>query len=248
MITIKTDREIQKMREAGKIVAEAHEAVKAALEPGITTLELDRIVEKLIRSRGATPAFKGYHGFPASICASINEELVHGIPGLRKLKNGDIISIDIGAILDGYYGDAAVTLPVGDVSQEAEKLMRVTEESLMEGIAKAISDNRLSDISHAIQTHVEANGYAIVRNYVGHGIGTAMHEDPQVPNYGKPGFGPRLKPGMVLAIEPMVNVGTHEVYTLKDKWTVVTADKKLCAHSEHTVAITENGPEILTKL
>ncbi len=248
MIVIKTPEEIKIMREAGRIVAETHEQLKKAVQPGITTAELDKIAEKYIRSCGAAPAFKGYHGFPASICASINEELVHGIPGLRKLKNGDIISIDIGAVYKGFFGDAAVTLPVGEVSPEALKLIQVTEESLYKGIEQAIVNNRLSDISHAVQKHVESNGYSIVRDYVGHGIGREMHEDPQVPNFGKPGFGPRLESGLVIAIEPMVNMGTVAVYTLEDNWTVVTQDKQLCAHVEHTVAITADGPEILTKL
>lgn len=248
MIIFKAPQEIQLMREAGRIVAETHQELRKAVAPGITTAELDRIAEKHIRACGATPAFKGYHGFPASICASVNEELVHGIPGLRKLKNGDIISIDVGAEYNGYYGDAAVTLPVGDILPEAQKLLQVTEESLIKGIEQAIVDNRLSDISHAVQKHAEENGFSVVRDYVGHGIGRQMHEEPQVPNFGKPGFGPKLKPGLVLAIEPMINVGTFEVYTLQDNWTVVTKDKKLCAHFEHTVAITADGPEILTRL
>jgi methionyl aminopeptidase len=248
MIIFKTPLEIQLMKEAGRIVAETHLELQKAIAPGITTAELDLIAEKYIRAQGATPAFKGYHGFPASICASINEELVHGIPGLRKLKSGDIISIDVGAEYNGYYGDAAVTLPVGEILPEAQKLLQVTQEALRKGIEQAVINNRLSDISHAIQKFVEENGFSVVRDYVGHGIGRQMHEDPQVPNFGKPGFGPKLKPGMVLAIEPMVNMGTYEVYTLQDNWTVVTNDKKLCAHFEHTVAITEEGPEILTKI
>ncbi|MBS4024175.1 MAG: type I methionyl aminopeptidase [Clostridia bacterium] len=248
MIIFKTPQEIQLMKEAGRIVAETHRELQKAVVPGITTAELDKIAEKHIRSRGATPAFKGYHGFPASICASINEELVHGIPSLRKLKNGDIISIDVGVEYNGYYGDAAVTLPAGEILPEVQNLLHITKESLLKGIEQAVMDNRLSDISHAIQKFVEENGFSVVRDYVGHGIGRQMHEDPQVPNFGKPGFGPKLKPGLVLAIEPMVNMGTYEVYTLQDNWTVVTSDKKLCAHFEHTIAITETGPEILTKL
>ncbi|MDW7674586.1 MAG: type I methionyl aminopeptidase [Bacillota bacterium] len=248
MIIFKTPEEIKMMKEAGKIVAETHAELAKVVAPGITTAELDRIAENYIRSCGATPAFKGYHGFPASICASINEELVHGIPGLRKLKNGDIISIDIGAVYNGFFGDAAVTLPVGEISSEAKQLLQVTEEALMKGIEQARVNNRLSDISHAVQAYVEANNFSVVRDYVGHGIGREMHEDPQVPNFGRPGFGPRLKPGLVLAIEPMVNMGSYEVYTLQDDWTVVTTDKKLCAHFEHTIAITEDGPEILTKV
>jgi methionyl aminopeptidase len=248
MIIFKTPQEIQLMKEAGRIVAETHRELEKAVVPGITTAELDKIAEKHIRSCGATPAFKGYHGFPASICASINEELVHGIPGLRKLKNGDIISIDVGVEYNGYYGDAAVTLPAGEILPEVQNLLQITEESLLKGIEQAVMDNRLSDISHAIQKFVEENGFSVVRDYVGHGIGRQMHEDPPIPNFGKPGFGPKLKPGLVLAIEPMVNMGTYEVYTLQDNWTVVTSDKKLCAHFEHTIAITAAGPEILTKI
>ncbi|MHB9095546.1 MAG: type I methionyl aminopeptidase, partial [Eubacteriales bacterium] len=196
----------------------------------------------------AKPAFKGYQGFPASICASINEQVVHGIPGLRKLENGDIISIDIGAEINGYYGDSAVTLPVGDVSSEGLELIRITEEALYQGINQALSGNRLSDISHCIQSFVEEKGYSVVRDYVGHGIGCQMHEEPQIPNFGRPGRGPRLRPGMTLAIEPMVNQGTHEVVTLGDSWTVVTRDKKRSAHFEHSIAVTDKKPEILTKI
>lgn len=248
MIICKSDSEIQLMREAGKIVALTHEELRKAVQPGITTKELDTIAEATIRKYGATPSFKGYSGFPASICASVNEELVHGIPGGRVLKEGDIISIDIGAHIHGFHGDAAVTLPVGKISSEATKLLQVTEQSLYEGIRKATINNRLSDISHAVQSYAEGYGYSIVREYVGHGIGRDMHEDPQIPNFGAPNRGPRLSKGMVLAIEPMVNMGTYHVKTLLDNWTVVTIDGKLCAHFEHTVAITENGPEILTKL
>ena len=202
---------------------------------------------KNISGAGAVPSFKGYNGFPASICASVNEELVHGIPGPRTLKDGDIISVDIGAMYQGYHGDSAWTYPVGDISDEAKRLLEVTEQSLYKGIAEAKPDARLYSISHAIQTHVEAAGFSIVREYVGHGIGTEMHEEPQIPNYGLPNRGPRLKPGMVLAIEPMVNAGERYVKTLDDGWTVVTVDGKLCAHFEHTVAITPEGCEILTK-
>lgn len=248
MITLKSDRELLYMRDAGKVVAEAHREVAKAVKEGVTTGELDRIAEEYILSQGAKPSFKGYYGFPASICASVNEQVVHGFPGLRKLKNGDIISIDIGAELNGYHGDAAVTLPVGEIDQEVQRLLDVTEEALAKGIEQAIVGNRLSDISHAIQKHVETNGFSVVRDYVGHGIGRKMHEEPQVPNFGMPGRGPRLKQGMVLAIEPMVNLGTYEVETLSDNWTVVTKDKKPSAHFEHTVAITENGPNILTRL
>jgi methionyl aminopeptidase len=247
MIICKSEAELALMREAGRIVAETHRLIARNIRPGITTRELDAIAEEYIRSRGAVPSFKGYNGFPASICASVNEELVHGIPGPRTLKDGDIISVDIGAMYQGYHGDSAWTYPVGDISDEAKRLLEVTEQSLYKGIAEAKPDARLYSISHAIQTHVEAAGFSIVREYVGHGIGTEMHEEPQIPNYGLPNRGPRLKPGMVLAIEPMVNAGERYVKTLDDGWTVVTVDGKLCAHFEHTVAITPEGCEILTK-
>ena len=236
------------MREAGKIVAMAHAAVKKLIAPGITTRELDAEVEKVILQAGATPSFKGYQGFPAAICASVNEELVHGIPSSKKLHDGDIISVDIGAYYKGYHGDSANTFAVGKISIEAQKLLEVTEASLFEGIKMAKSGNHLSDISHAVQVYVEAKEMSIVRDYVGHGIGREMHEPPQVPNYGLPGRGIRLRPGHVLAIEPMVNLGGPDVRTLADNWTVITEDGSLCAHFEHTVAITEEGPEILTAL
>ncbi|QNB47465.1 type I methionyl aminopeptidase [Thermanaerosceptrum fracticalcis] len=248
MIIIKSERELNYLYDAGQVVAKAHKEVAKAVAPGVTTLELDRIAEEFILSCQAKPAFKGYHGFPASICASVNEEVVHGIPSsLRQVKSGDIISIDIGAIINGYVGDAAVTLPVGEIDAEAQRLLEVTEKSLYEGIEKAVVDNRLSDISHAIQTYVENNKFSVVRDFVGHGIGRNMHEEPQVPNFGLPGRGPRLKAGMTLAIEPMVNMGTYEVETLADNWTVVTKDRKLSAHFEHSIAITDKGPWILTK-
>lgn len=236
------------MRDAGKIVAKTLSEVRRAAKPNVTTLELDEIAEKYIKSCGATPAFKGYHGFPGNICSSVNEEVVHGIPGLKKLKNGDTVSVDIGAVINGYYGDAAITIPVGEIDTEVQRLLDVTEQSLYKGIERAIINNRLSDISHAVQQHAESFGYGVVRDYVGHGIGRNMHEDPQVPNYGQPGRGPRLKPGMTLAIEPMINMGTHEVTTLDDGWTVITSDGKRSAHFEHTIAITHDGPEIMTKL
>ncbi|WP_406677304.1 type I methionyl aminopeptidase [Moorella sp. ACPs] len=248
MIVLKSRREIALMREAGRIVARTLAKLKDHIAPGVTTAELDRIAEDYIRKNGAVPAFKGYQGFPASICVSVNEEVVHGIPGLKQLAEGDIISIDIGAVKNGYVGDAAVTFPVGAIDAEKQHLLAVTEAALYEGIKHAVAGNRLTDISHAIQTYVEKNGLSVVRDYVGHGIGRAMHEDPQVPNFGPPGYGPRLRVGMVLAIEPMVNAGTHEVYTLANRWTVVTRDKKPSAHFEHTVAVTDNGPEILTLL
>ena len=248
MITCKSDRELRYMRDAGRVVAQTHQELANAVKPGVTTKELDTIAEDFILKSGALPAFKGYNGFPASICASVNEQVVHGIPGLKNLENGDIISIDIGSVINGYYGDGAATLPVGDIREEALNLLKVTEQSLFKGIEQARSGNRLSDISNAVQTFVEANGYSVVRDYVGHGIGSHMHEEPQVPNFGNPGRGPRLKSGMTLAIEPMVNLGTHEVKTLTDNWTVVTRDKKLSAHFEHTIAVTDGDPEILTKL
>lgn len=247
MIELKNANQLDRMRKAGRIVAETLALMRELAKPGITTLELDRKAEEYIRAQGATPAFKGYNGFPATLCTSVNEQVVHGIPSLRYLESGDIISIDCGALIDGYFGDAAVTLPIGEVGEDLQKLLRVTEESLMLGIAQAKLGNRLYDVSYAVQTHVEANGFSVVRDYVGHGIGRAMHEDPQIPNFGKPGRGPRLEVGMALAIEPMVNMGTYEVQTLKDHWTVVTKDSRPSAHFEHTVAITENGPEILTR-
>jgi methionyl aminopeptidase len=248
MIIAKTPREIQLMREAGRIVAMAHEELKKHIQPGITTKELDNIAEKFIKQHGATPSFLGYNGFSGSICVSVNEELVHGIPGKRVLKEGDIVSLDIGAQYNGYHGDSAWTYAVGKIDDEAQRLLDVTEKSLYAGLEKAKPGARLSDISHAIQTFVEAEGFSIVREYVGHGIGQSLHEDPQIPNYGPPGKGPRLKPGMALAIEPMVNAGSRYVKTLSDNWTVVTVDGKKCAHFEHTIAITETGFEVLTKL
>lgn len=248
MIILKSEREIGYMREAGRVVAETHREVAKAVAADVTTKELDQVAENYLVRRGAIASFKGYGGFPASICASVNEEVVHGIPGLRKLKNGDIISIDIGAIVNGFHGDAAVTLPVGEIDAEAKRLLEVTEQSLMRGIKQAVVGNRLSDISHEVQTYAESQGFSVVRDYVGHGIGRNMHEPPQVPNYGIPGRGPRLKEGLTLAIEPMVNVGTHEVEVHLDNWTVFTKDRKLSAHFEHTIAITQKGPEILTKL
>lgn len=236
------------MREAGRIVAESHRLMAQAVKPGTTTGELDEIADKYIRSQGAIPSFKGYNGFPSSICASVNDELVHGFPGSRKLKEGDIVSLDIGAEYEGYHGDSAWTYAVGTVTPEVQKLLDVTEESLYAGLALIKPDVRLYTISHAIQKVIEAAGFSVVREYVGHGIGTELHEEPQIPNYGIPDRGPRLKPGMVLAIEPMVNIGERYVRTLEDNWTVVTQDGSWCAHFEHTVAVTEDGFEILTKL
>lgn len=247
MIILKSPRQIKRMRAAGRLTALTVAELKKAIRPGITTGDLDALAEEFITARGGIPTFKGYQGFPASICTSINYEVVHGIPGLRQVKSGDIISIDIGVTYDGYVGDSAFTVPVGDVSQETLNLLSVTEEALHKGIAQARVGNRLSDIGHAVESHAMSAGYSVVRTFVGHGIGTKMHEEPLVPNFGPPGRGPRLQEGMVLAIEPMVNMGSGEVRVLPDDWTVVTADGSLSAHFEHTVAITANGPEILTR-
>jgi len=246
MIKLKSAREIAMMRNAGRIVDEVLSEMGNAISAGITTAMLDKIAEKTIRRHGAEPAFLGYHNFPASICTSVNNEVVHGIPGLRRLKEGDIISIDVGVRLKGYYGDAAVTFAVGKISPEARKLIDVTKQSLQKAIEAMQPGNKLSDISHAVQDYVEENTFSVVRNYVGHGIGEEMHEEPQVPNFGRPGRGPLLQPGIVLAIEPMVNAGTWEVEVLQDQWTVVTSDGSLSAHFEHTVALGDNGPEVLT--
>ena len=247
MIVVRSREELEKMREAGRLVGEVLTELAALVTPGITTSELDTVAEKRIAAAGATPAFKGYHGYPATICASINEEVIHGIPsGRRVLNEGDIISIDVGASLDGYFGDSALTLPVGQISESAAALLRVTEEALYKAIDEAKSGNRVSDIGHAVQKHVEAYGFSVVREFVGHGIGQRMHEEPQIPNYGEPGHGPRLAEGMVLAIEPMVNAGTAAVKVLADGWTAVTRDKSLSAHFEHTVAVTAGEPWILT--
>ena len=248
MITLKTEKEIAYRRDAGRVVAGTLRELAQVLKPGVTTADLDSIAESFIIAKGARPAFKGLYGFPATICASPNEQVVHGIPGLRVLENGDIISIDVGAEINGLFGDSAVTLPVGEIDEDTRLLLKVTEESLDYGIKQAVKGNRLSDISQAVQKHVEGNGFSVVRDYVGHGIGRSMHEEPQVPNFGRAGRGPRLEAGMTLAIEPMVNMGTHEVRTLPDNWTVVTRDMKKSAHFEHTIAITDHKPEILTRL
>ncbi|MDR6120697.1 methionyl aminopeptidase [Bacillus sp. SLBN-46] len=248
MIICKTPKEIDIMREAGRIVAMTHQELKKHIAPGMTTRELDRIAEEFITSRDAFPSFKGYNGFRGSICASVNNELVHGIPGDRVLNEGDIISIDIGAKYNGYHGDSAWTYAVGKIDENSQRLLDVTEESLYQGLKEAKPGERLSNISHAIQKYVEANGFSIVREYVGHGVGQDLHEDPDIPHFGLPNKGPVLKPGMVLAIEPMVNAGSRYVKTLADDWTVVTVDGKWCAHFEHTIAITETGFEILTKI
>lgn len=246
MIVLKSKREIDLMRKAGEIVYGALAEIKKHIKPGVTTSQLNDVAEKYITSKGAKPSFKGYYGFPAAICTSVNSEVVHGIPGLKTLKDGDIISIDVGAMYSGYHGDAARTFPVGEVDEEALRLIEVTKQSFFEGIKFAKPGYRLTDISHAIQKYVESNGFSVVRDYVGHGIGQNMHEDPQIPNFGPPNKGPRLEPGMTFAIEPMVNAGGYEVYTLKNQWTVVTKDGKLSAHYENSIVITDDEPEILT--
>jgi methionyl aminopeptidase len=248
MIVLKSEDELAAMRQAGRMVAEVLERLGELVAPGVATEELDRFAEDFFRRRGAVPAFKGYNGFPASICTSLNEQVVHGIPGPRTLKEGEIISIDVGVVVAGFYGDSAATFPVGEVSRRAKALLQATRQALERGIAQAREGNRLSDLSHAIQTWVEERGFSVVREYVGHGIGRAMHEAPAIPNYGPPGRGPRLKPGMVLAIEPMVNAGGPEVRTLDDHWTVVTVDGEWSAHFEHTVAVTADSPLVLTSL
>jgi len=235
------------IRRSGEILAECFAKIEEALGPGVETRELDRIAEEFIRMRGAAPAFKGYQGYPASICTSVNEQVVHGIPGERKLAAGDIVGIDVGVVRNGYYSDAARTYPIGEVSEKARRLMRITKEALDLGIGEARDGNHLSDVSHAIQKHAESNGFSVVRTLVGHGIGRQMHEDPQIPNFGLPGRGPLLAHGMVLAIEPMVNEGRGDVLTLKDNWTFVTVDGKLSAHFEDTVAVTAEGPVIMTR-
>jgi methionyl aminopeptidase len=248
MIILKSLPEIEKMRKSNAIVAEILEELRKKIRPGVKTIELDRLSEDLALKKGARPAFKGYRGYPYSLCTSVNSEVVHGMPSERELKEGDIVSLDFGILNDGYYGDAAVTVPVGEITSGARKLLKITEEALYRGIAEVKAGNRIGDISAAIQGHVEAAGYSVVRDLVGHGIGKSLHEDPQVPNYGSGGRGIELKPGMVFAIEPMVNEGTYRVEILRDGWTVVTADGKLSAHFEHSVAITENGPVILSRI
>ena len=246
MIAIKNSRELAAMKEACIISARALKLAGEAVEPGITTLELDTLIRKYIESQGAKPSFLGYGGFPASACISINETVIHGIPDKRKIQAGDIVSVDVGAFLNGFHGDNAATFAAGDVSKEAQALMTATKESLYEGIKAAVAGNRIGDISAAVQRYVEVRGYSVVRQFVGHGVGTNLHEDPSVPNFGTPGRGPRLLPGMTLAIEPMINEGTEDVRILKDGWTTVTTDGKLSAHFEHTVAITSDGPVIMT--
>ena len=246
MIAIKNERELTVMRRACEITAAARALAGEMVRPGVTTKQIDKAVHDYIVSQGAKPSFLGYHGYPGSACISVNETVIHGIPGGRVLKDGDIVSIDVGAFYRGFHGDCAATFACGTISAEAEKLIEVTRQSFFEGIRFAKRGHRVSDISHAIQTYVESNGFSVVRSFVGHGVGAQLHEEPEVPNYGPEGRGPRLLPGMTLAIEPMVNVGTHEVRILKDGWTVVTTDGKLSAHYENTVLITDGEPEILT--
>ncbi len=246
-ILVKTADEIKIMRDANQIVAETLSMLLDVTEPGITTFELDRMAEELCRKRNSTPAFKGYHGFPNSLCVSINEEVVHGIPSRkRKLKKGDVLSVDFGVCYKGFYGDSAVTIPVGKIKKPVHNLLRVTKESLELAIEQVVLGNRISDISKAVQTHAEKHGFSIVRQFVGHGIGTSLHEGPEVPNFVSKGQTPRLIEGMVVAIEPMVNLGTHKVKVLRDGWTVITADKKVSAHFEHSVAVTVDGPLVLS--
>lgn len=246
MIIGKSQKEIEKMRASGQLVGQVLRELKAMVEPGLTTIEVDAAAEKMIRDAGAHPTFKGYNGFPFSICASVNEQVVHGFPSSYELQEGDIFSIDVGATLDGFVGDTAATVPVGKVSEDRLKLITVTEECLQLAIEQCRAGNHLGDIGWAVQSHAEEHGYSVVRDYVGHGIGRKMHEDPQIPNYGKPGKGPKIKSGYVFAVEPMINLGVQQTKTLKDGWTVVTIDGKASAHAEHTIAITEQGPEVLT--
>jgi len=248
VIIIKSLREIELLRKSNIIVAEVLKKLKGMITPGVTTKELDQVAEDWIRSRGGIPAFKGYRGYPATLCTSINEEVVHGIPSQRKLKEGDIISIDVGVNFKGYFGDAAMTFPVGEIDEEAKRLMEVTEKALWIGIHEAKLGNRLYDISYAIQTWVEGHGFSVVRDFVGHGIGRDLHEEPQIPNFGSPHQGPRLEKGMVFALEPMVNEGTYEVKVLQDGWTVVTSDGKRSAHFEHSIAITDGEAEVLSTI
>src|SRR5256714_1623031 len=246
MIIGKSQKEIEKMRASGRLVGRVLQELRAMVEPGITTIEVDSAAEKMIRDAGANPTFKGYNGFPYSICASVNEQVVHGFPSNYELKVGDIFSIDVGVTLEGFVGDTAATVPVGKVSDDRLKLIRVTKECLQLAIEQCWPGKHLGDIGHAIQSHAEAHGYSVVRDYVGHGIGRRMHEDPQIPNYGNPGKGVKIKRGYVFAIEPMINMGSVHTKTLKDGWTVVTVDGQPSAHAEHTIAITDDGPEVLT--
>ncbi len=247
MIVLKSPRELALMRNGGHILADVMDRLREIVQPGMATQEIDEDVEAFIRKRGATPAFKGYRGFPATVCVSINDEVVHGIPSPhRRIKKGDIVGLDLGCIVEGYYADCALTLALGDVPPRVQELLDVTRQSLDIAIDECRPGRRLSDVSHSVQRHVEAHGFGVVRTFVGHGIGRELHEDPQVPNFGDPGRGPQLKPGMVLAIEPMVTMGSWEVRILADRWTAVTVDGSLAAHFEHTIAVTEHGPEVLT--
>ena len=246
MIVCRSQSEIAKLRRVNQLVARILAELRRNVAPGVTTRDLDMLAERLVREAGAEPAFKGYHGYPATVCASVNEQVVHGIPSPRALVEGDIISVDMGAKLDGFFGDCAVTVPVGTISPEAVRLLRVTEEALFQGIDAVKPGARVSDIGAAVQHHVEAQGFSVVREFVGHGIGTSLHEEPQIANYGPAGHGPRLSEGMVFAIEPMVNAGKADVKVLSDGWTAVTKDGSLSAHFEHTVAVTRNGPDVLT--
>jgi methionyl aminopeptidase len=248
MIIGKSRKELEKMRAAGRLIGLVREELRRMVAPGITTIELDRTAEKMIRDAGALPTFKGYHGFPYSICASVNDQVVHGFPSNYKLKEGDIFSMDLGATLEGFVGDTATTIPVGRVSEELLKLIRVTDECLERAIEQCLAGKHLGDIGWAVQEHAEAQGYSVVRDYVGHGIGRRMHEDPQIPNYGSPGKGVKIKNGYVFAVEPMINLGTHHTKVLDDGWTVVTFDGRPSAHSEHTIAVTEEGPKVLTRV
>ena len=246
MIIGKSKRELEKMRAAGQLVGQVLQRLREMVEPGISTMDVDRAAEKMIRDAGALPTFKGYNGFPYSICASVTDQIVHGFPSNYTLKDGDIFSIDCGATLEGFVGDTATTVPVGKVSDDWLKLIRVTEECLERAIQQCRPGNHLGDIGWAVQEHAEAHGYSVVRDYVGHGIGRRMHEDPQIPNYGRPGLGQKIKAGYVFAVEPMLNLGSHYTKVLPDGWTVVTLDGQPSAHAEHTIAITEDGPEVLT--
>ena len=247
-VELKSREEIAQMRDAGRIVAEILDALQKAVAPGVTTWDLDQLSEKLIYEKGARPAFKGYRGFPCCLCTSINQEVVHGIPSRkRRLQTGDLVKLDFGVVYQGFFGDAARTIPVGEVSPAAKALLEATRESLEAGISAAVAGNRIGDIGHAVQAYVEVRGYSVVRDFVGHGIGRRLHEEPQIPNFGTPGTGMKLRPGMVLAIEPMVNAGSWEVETLDDDWTAVTLDGRLSSHWEHTILVTETAPEVLTR-
>ena len=246
MIIGKSRKEIDKMRAAGQLVGSVLRELRRMAVPGVTTLEINDAADKMIRDGGAYPTFKGYNGFPYSICASVNEQVVHGFPSKYELKEGDIFSIDVGATLEGFVGDTATTVPIGNVAEDLVRLIRVAEESLQLAIDKCRAGNHLGDIGHVVQQHAESHGYSVVRDYVGHGIGRRMHEDPQIPNYGKPGKGPKIRTGYVFAVEPMINIGSHHTKTLNDGWTVVTLDGKPSAHVEHTIAVNDEGPEVLT--